>query len=99
MNVIHVAPRPPGYNPLEEKRLDPQTIQLTLNSTPTGAPVDFGEGSGTTPFTTTTAIGYQTNVSDYDKIIELDAQLKAVQEERAQVEEAWLELAEQVPGN
>jgi ATPase subunit of ABC transporter with duplicated ATPase domains/uncharacterized protein (UPF0335 family) len=35
--------------------------------------------------------------SDYDKIIELDAQLKAVQEERAQVEEAWLELAEQVP--
>ena len=37
--------------------------------------------------------------SDYDKIIELDAQLKAVQEERAQVEEAWLELAEQVPGS
>jgi DNA repair exonuclease SbcCD ATPase subunit len=35
--------------------------------------------------------------SDYDKIIELDAQLKGVQEERAQVEEAWLELAEQVP--
>ncbi|NMO50310.1 ABC-F family ATP-binding cassette domain-containing protein [Actinoplanes sp. TBRC 11911] len=35
--------------------------------------------------------------SDYDKIIELDAQLKSVQEERAQVEEAWLELAEQVP--
>jgi hypothetical protein len=35
--------------------------------------------------------------SDYDKIMELDAQLKAVQAERAQVEEAWLELAEQVP--
>ncbi|WP_305784998.1 ABC-F family ATP-binding cassette domain-containing protein [Symbioplanes lichenis] len=34
--------------------------------------------------------------SDYDKIMELDAQLKAVQGERAQVEEAWLELAEQV---
>ncbi|MFC3380899.1 ABC-F family ATP-binding cassette domain-containing protein [Couchioplanes azureus] len=34
--------------------------------------------------------------SDYDKIMELDAQLKAVQAERAQVEEAWLELAEQV---
>jgi ABC transport system ATP-binding/permease protein len=34
---------------------------------------------------------------DYDKIIELDAQLKAVQGERAQVEEAWLELAERVP--
>ncbi|MGK5679311.1 ABC-F family ATP-binding cassette domain-containing protein [Actinoplanes sp. URMC 104] len=37
--------------------------------------------------------------SDYDKIMELDAQLKAVQQERAEVEEAWLELAEQVPGN
>jgi ATP-binding cassette subfamily F protein uup len=35
--------------------------------------------------------------SDYGKIVELDAQLKAVQEERAQVEEAWLELAERVP--
>ncbi|MFC7527991.1 ABC-F family ATP-binding cassette domain-containing protein [Actinoplanes sp. GCM10030250] len=37
--------------------------------------------------------------SDYDKIVELEAQLKAVQVERAQVEETWLELAEQVPGN
>jgi septal ring factor EnvC (AmiA/AmiB activator) len=35
--------------------------------------------------------------SDYDKIMELDAQLKAVQSERGQVEEAWLELAERVP--
>ena len=35
--------------------------------------------------------------SDYDKIMELDAQLKAVQEERGQVEEAWLELAERIP--
>ncbi|WP_306204818.1 ABC-F family ATP-binding cassette domain-containing protein [Actinoplanes sp. RD1] len=34
--------------------------------------------------------------SDYDRIIELDTQLKAVQAERAQVEESWLELAEQV---
>ncbi|MBM2622229.1 ABC-F family ATP-binding cassette domain-containing protein [Actinoplanes sp. LDG1-06] len=37
--------------------------------------------------------------SDYDKIMEYDAQLKAVQQERAEVEEAWLELAERVPGN
>jgi ABC-type multidrug transport system ATPase subunit len=35
--------------------------------------------------------------SDYDKIMELDAQLKAAQDERGQVEEAWLELAERVP--
>jgi ATPase subunit of ABC transporter with duplicated ATPase domains len=37
------------------------------------------------------------NGSDYDKIMELDAQLKAVQSERSQVEESWLELAEQLP--
>jgi ABC-type multidrug transport system ATPase subunit len=37
--------------------------------------------------------------SDYSKIVELEAQLKAVQEERGQVEEAWLELAEIVPEN
>ncbi|MFI5932780.1 ABC-F family ATP-binding cassette domain-containing protein [Actinoplanes sp. NPDC051494] len=36
------------------------------------------------------------NGSDYGRIVELDAELKAVQEERGQVEEAWLELAEQV---
>jgi hypothetical protein len=35
--------------------------------------------------------------SDYDKLVELDAQLKAVQQERGEVEEAWLELAERVP--
>jgi hypothetical protein len=35
--------------------------------------------------------------SDYDKIMELDARLKAAQIERAQVEEDWLELAERVP--
>jgi ABC transport system ATP-binding/permease protein len=35
--------------------------------------------------------------SDYDKIMELDARLKTAQTERAQVEEAWLELAERVP--
>nr|BFE67734.1 hypothetical protein GCM10020092_010350 [Actinoplanes digitatis] len=38
-----------------------------------------------------------THGSDYDKIMELDAQLKVVQEERGQVEEAWLELAERLP--
>ena len=41
--------------------------------------------------------GLAGNGRDYDKIIELDAELKTVQGERAQVEEAWLELAERVP--
>ena len=35
--------------------------------------------------------------SDYAKIIELEAALKAAQEDRAGVEDAWLELAEQLP--
>jgi ATPase subunit of ABC transporter with duplicated ATPase domains len=35
--------------------------------------------------------------SDYDKIVGFEAELKAVQAERAQVEEAWLELAERLP--
>jgi ATP-binding cassette subfamily F protein uup len=37
--------------------------------------------------------------SDYDKIIGFEAELKTVQAERAQVEEAWLGLAEQLPGD
>ncbi|MEU4618746.1 ABC-F family ATP-binding cassette domain-containing protein [Actinoplanes sp. NPDC023801] len=34
--------------------------------------------------------------SDYDKLVELEGQLKAVQQEKAEAEEAWLLLAEQV---
>jgi ABC transport system ATP-binding/permease protein len=37
------------------------------------------------------------HATDYTKIADLDAQLKAVQAERAEAEEAWLALAEQVP--
>ncbi|MDQ7910962.1 ABC-F family ATP-binding cassette domain-containing protein [Phytohabitans sp. ZYX-F-186] len=37
------------------------------------------------------------HATDYAKIAELDAQLKAVQAERAEAEEAWLALADQVP--
>jgi ATP-binding cassette subfamily F protein uup len=37
--------------------------------------------------------------SDYDKIIGFEAELKTVQAERAQVEEAWLELAESLPAD
>ncbi|MER5702305.1 ABC-F family ATP-binding cassette domain-containing protein [Micromonospora sp. NPDC002296] len=39
------------------------------------------------------------NATDYAKVAELDAQLKDVRAEREQVEETWLALAEQVPGN
>jgi ATP-binding cassette subfamily F protein uup len=34
--------------------------------------------------------------SDYDKLVELEGQLKLVQQEKAEAEEAWLLLAEQV---
>ena len=36
--------------------------------------------------------------SDYEKLIELGAQLRAVQEEKASLEERWLVVAEEVPG-
>ncbi|NBE81281.1 ABC-F family ATP-binding cassette domain-containing protein [Micromonospora rubida] len=39
------------------------------------------------------------NATDYAKVAELDAQLKDMRAEREQVEETWLALAEQVPGN
>jgi ATP-binding cassette subfamily F protein uup len=37
--------------------------------------------------------------SDYEKIVEFEAQLKAVREEKEQAEMEWLELAEQVGNN
>jgi len=37
------------------------------------------------------------NATDYAKIAELDTQLKAVQADRAEAEEAWLALADDVP--
>jgi len=37
------------------------------------------------------------HATDYARIAELDAQLKAVQAERAEAEEAWLALADEVP--
>jgi len=38
------------------------------------------------------------SASDYEKLIELGAQLRAVQGEKASLEERWLVVAEQVPG-
>jgi ABC transport system ATP-binding/permease protein len=39
-----------------------------------------------------------THATDYAKVADLDARLKAVSEERARTEEEWLALAEQVDG-
>jgi ATP-binding cassette subfamily F protein uup len=36
--------------------------------------------------------------SDYEKLIELGARLRAVQEEKAALEERWLEVAEEATG-
>ena len=38
------------------------------------------------------------HASDYTKLIELGAQLRAVQDEKADLEERWLALAEELPG-
>jgi ATPase subunit of ABC transporter with duplicated ATPase domains len=48
----------------------------------------------------TTLLGQlATHATDYAKVAELDGQLKEVRSEREQVEETWLLLAEQVPGD
>ena len=39
------------------------------------------------------------HATDYAKVAELDGELRAVRAEREQVEETWLTLADQVPGN
>ncbi len=38
------------------------------------------------------------HASDYTKLIELGAQLRAVQDEKAGLEERWLALAEEISG-
>jgi ATPase subunit of ABC transporter with duplicated ATPase domains len=38
-----------------------------------------------------------THATDYEKVATLDAELRAVRDERSATEEAWLELAERVP--
>jgi ABC transport system ATP-binding/permease protein len=38
-----------------------------------------------------------THATDYEKVTALDAELRAVQQERSATEEAWLELAEAIP--
>jgi ATP-binding cassette subfamily F protein uup len=37
------------------------------------------------------------HATDYEKVSALDADLRAVRDERSATEEAWLELAERVP--
>ena len=44
-------------------QLRPETVQLTLASSPAGAPVTYGGQSATAPLTRTAAIGHRTTVS------------------------------------
>jgi ATP-binding cassette subfamily F protein uup len=38
------------------------------------------------------------HASDYEKLIELGQQLRAVQDEKARLEDRWLAVAEEAPG-
>jgi ATP-binding cassette subfamily F protein uup len=38
------------------------------------------------------------SASDYERLIELGAQLRAVQQERAELEDRWLAVAEEIGG-
>ena len=45
------------------ERLDPEAVDLSLNSLPAGAPFDFSETRGELPHATRSAVGYSTTLS------------------------------------
>ncbi|MEA2446171.1 MAG: hypothetical protein QOJ12_3463, partial [Thermoleophilales bacterium] len=53
-----------GLTDQEVKRVDPESVQLSLGSTPAGAPYDYSDrATSTMPQTLTTAIGHDANLS------------------------------------
>jgi glucose/arabinose dehydrogenase len=52
-----------GLRNVASARLDPQTVNLTFHSNPTGVPLGFGSGSSVTPFIRTVIVGSATSVS------------------------------------
>jgi len=52
-----------GLNDTESVRLDPQTVVLTFQSSPTGLALTTGSGQGTTPFDRTVIVGSSNSVS------------------------------------
>jgi hypothetical protein len=52
-----------GLTTTVTRRLDPQTVQVTLQSSPTGLRIDFNGTSAAAPFTRTVIRGYGNTVS------------------------------------
>ena len=52
-----------GLNDTESVRLDPQTVVLTFQSSPTGLALTTGSGQGTTPFDRTVIVGSSNSIS------------------------------------
>ena len=52
-----------GLTGTATRRLDPRTVQLTMQSVPTGLQLSFGSGVATTPFTRTVIVGSQNAVN------------------------------------
>ncbi len=58
-----------GQTTTKSVRINPQTIPLTLASSPTGAPVTYAGTAHTAPFTTQAAIGFKTTVGTADPFV------------------------------
>jgi PKD repeat protein len=56
-----------GLSDSETITLRPETVSLTLASSPSGAPVSYAGLSGTAPFTRSSAIGFRTTISAADR--------------------------------
>jgi hypothetical protein len=52
-----------GLSASKTVTINPQTISFTLASTPSGAPVSYAGVNQTTPFTTTSAVGFATTIT------------------------------------
>jgi hypothetical protein len=52
-----------GLQDVASVRLDPQTVNLTFQSSPSGVTLGFATGSGVTPFARTVIVGSTTSVS------------------------------------
>jgi hypothetical protein len=52
-----------GLQDVASVRLDPQTVNLTFQSSPSGVTLGFATGTGVTPFARTAIVGSTTSVS------------------------------------
>jgi PA14 domain len=63
LELILTATDPGGLSDTDSVRLDPQTVDLSFQSSPTGLQLTVGSAGGPTPFTRTVIVGSNNSVS------------------------------------